>query len=108
MMYQIGDQTPVKLVETYLGWKLSSYGNWNTFLMMYKSHRNHHRHRLVELSCQTGKNKILLEVQQHFSITDFPKNFFEEAEKTGADKWDRFALVSLCDNPEERFLIPLH
>lgn len=106
--YRLGNQAEeYALSECYLGWKPDGYHDihdW-TWSQTYNQSSKQKGGITTLLLVGPGSEKIELIVYQLLIKDAFPLDFYGEER---SKQWSSFAIVSIKDISDEKFIIPLH
>ncbi len=112
--YHLGNQPQeYELVTKYLGHHPDSYENWRTWndeqedKILNAKHDEWPSISGIKLSLISNKNELSanLIIHQRLIKDAFPLPFYGEER---ARDWTHFLIVSTQENPEEKFIIPMH
>lgn len=103
--YRLGNQPQeYELVTKYLGWFPEGKTSWEHLFYPFVSFKEEDNQKVVIVS-PDKKEKATI-ILDHKIIKDaFPMSFLTEER---AKNWRGFCIVSTIENPNEKFIIPLH
>lgn len=103
--YRLGNQPEeYELITDYLGWLPKETNNWFKFLHPASDFNFDANGKDVTI-VSPDKKEITLHIDHEIVKDAFPLSFYGERR---ANKWHAFCVVSTKDNPEKKFIIPLH
>lgn len=94
-----GHPQEYELIDTYVGWKPAWCADWDDSL-----YRKEAPSEVLVMNTKTNESVKLL-LHEEVKKNTFPENITNE---NRFKKWQRFYIVSLKNNPTEKFIIPLH
>jgi hypothetical protein len=104
--YRLGNQAAeYELITKYLGWFPEKHKDWEDWATKDFFTISKTKPELLTIVSADGKEKVILLMDHALSRAAFPLSFLGEER---SKKWWWFYKVATKENPDVKFIIPLH